>query len=78
MAQFDFIKKQSGDDPILLLDDIFDKLDDRRVELLMNILNTGDFGQIFITDTSYERFSILMKKQSIEHQIIQVDNGRII
>ena len=78
LAQYGYIYQNVREKPVLLLDDIFDKLDDRRVELLMNILNTGDFGQIFITDTSYERFSILMKKQSIEHQIIQVDNGGII
>ena len=53
MAQFEFLKKYTGTTPILLLDDIFDKLDEQRVVSIINVVsNSQDFGQIFITDTT--------------------------
>jgi DNA replication and repair protein RecF len=55
LAQFDFIKKRKEMKPILLLDDIFDKLDDKRVSKLMELVSQENFGQIFITDTHPER-----------------------
>lgn len=55
LAQFDFIKKQSKVVPILLLDDIFDKLDENRVSKLISLVNNDQFGQLFITDTHAER-----------------------
>ena len=51
LAQFEFIKKQSNVTPILLLDDIFDKLDENRVSQIIDLVNNEEFGQIFITDT---------------------------
>ena len=50
-AQFEFIKQQSNLIPILLLDDIFDKLDEHRVSQIIELVNNDEFGQIFITDT---------------------------
>ncbi|MDR1006176.1 MAG: DNA replication and repair protein RecF [Bacteroidales bacterium] len=56
LAQFDYIcRQQNGRKPILLLDDIFDKFDFRRVCQLLNLISCEDFGQIFITDTHLNR-----------------------
>ena len=55
LAQFDFLKSQNKNNPILLLDDIFDKLDKNRVKQIINLVSDDDFGQIFISDTDEER-----------------------
>ena len=55
LAQFDFMKSALGYKPMLLLDDVFDKLDDNRVEQLMTLVDQHHFGQIFITDTHPEK-----------------------
>lgn len=62
LAQFDFIKNQSNTNPILLLDDIFDKLDETRVEQLITLVDNENFGQLFITDTHLERTEAIIKK----------------
>lgn len=64
LAQFDFIKKQSKVNPLLLLDDIFDKLDDKRVEHIITLVDNQNFGQLFITDTHPERTEAVVKKIS--------------
>jgi len=63
-AYFDVLKFRLGITPILLLDDIFDKLDAGRLEQIVRILNKNEFGQIFITDTSFERIDSIMDKVS--------------
>ncbi len=56
LAQYDFLSKETGKKPLLLLDDIFDKLDDSRIKLLVGLLqNKNRFGQIFITDARKDR-----------------------
>jgi DNA replication and repair protein RecF len=55
LAQFEFIKEKSGELPILLFDDIFDKLDENRVQKIVTMVNDAVFGQIFISDTHAER-----------------------
>lgn len=55
LAQFDFLKKQTGGAPLLLLDDAFDKLDQKRVTQIISLVDQNDFGQIFLTDTHEER-----------------------
>lgn len=62
LAQFDFITKKSQVKPILLLDDIFDKLDDQRVGQLLHLVNDDSFGQLFITDTHDKRTEALIKE----------------
>ena len=62
LAQFDFIKQQSGTVPLLLLDDIFDKLDENRVSQIINLVNDENFGQLFISDTHPERTEEIIKK----------------
>lgn len=55
LAQFKFLTETTGKKPILLLDDIFEKIDRQRAQRLMNLVAADMFGQIFITDTHYER-----------------------
>ena len=62
LAQFDFIKQQSGVSPILLLDDIFDKLDENRVAQIIQLVDDDHFGQIFISDTHAERTENVVKQ----------------
>ena len=62
LAQFDFIKAQSKVNPILLMDDIFDKLDESRVEQIISLVKNEDFGQLFISDTHPERTENVIKK----------------
>ena len=60
-AQFNFIKKQAGTTPILLLDDIFDKLDETRVAHIIKLVDDDHFGQIFLSDTHAERTEDVVK-----------------
>ena len=62
LAQFDFIKKAGGTSPLLLLDDIFDKLDESRVTQIVSLVNDENFGQLFISDTHPERTGDIVKK----------------
>ena len=62
LAQFDFIKAENKVTPILLLDDIFDKLDEQRVAHIITLVNTTHFGQIFISDTHPERTEGIIKE----------------
>ncbi len=62
LAQFDFIKNHSKTNPILLLDDIFDKLDETRVAHLISLVDKENFGQLFISDTHAERTEEVIKK----------------
>lgn len=71
LAQFEFVKKQSGENPILLLDDIFDKLDEFRVQKIVSMVNNDDFGQIFISDTHLERTENIVKST---HQTYKIFN----
>jgi len=62
LAQFDFIKVQRNVNPILLMDDIFDKLDESRVEQIISLVKNEDFGQLFISDTHPDRTENVIKK----------------
>ncbi|SNR39122.1 DNA replication/repair protein RecF [Lutibacter flavus] len=72
LAQFDFIKSQAKVKPILLLDDIFDKLDDLRVEQLINLVNNDNFGQLFISDTHEERTEEVIKRTEQSYKIFKL------
>ena len=78
LAQFEFIKNQIGFKPILLLDDIFDKLDDNRVLKLISFVNKGVFGQVFITDTHTKRSEDILTKANIPYSIFKIQNGATI
>lgn len=62
LAQFDFIKAQSKVIPILLLDDIFDKLDEQRVAHIIELVDNENFGQLFISDTHADRTEAVIKE----------------
>ncbi len=72
LAQFDFIRSQSNIKPILLLDDIFDKLDDKRVSQLIGLVNSDDFGQLFISDTHKKRTEEVVKSTLQTYKIFQL------
>jgi len=72
LAQFDFIKEQSKVKPILLLDDIFDKLDDLRVQQIIELVNHDHFGQLFISDTHAERTEEVVKKTNQTYKIFKL------
>jgi DNA replication and repair protein RecF len=72
LAQFDFIKAHANVKPILLLDDIFDKLDDNRVAQIVNLVNSNDFGQLFISDTHKERTEEVVKQTNQPYKIFQL------
>lgn len=63
--------------PILLLDDIFDKLDANRVEKIVQLVASNEFGQIFITDTNSERLDKIIKRQAFDHKLFRVEEGSI-
>ncbi len=72
LAQFDFVKKQSGEKPILLFDDIFDKLDEFRVSKIIEMVNNDEFGQLFISDTHAERTENIVKTTHQSYKIFNL------
>ena len=72
LAQFDFIKAQSGVSPILLLDDIFDKLDENRVSQIIKLVDDKNFGQLFISDTHPERTENIIKQVHQSYDIFKL------
>ena len=78
LAQFDFLKRTgSRTTPLLLLDDIFDKLDAHRVEQIVNIVSGDSFGQIFITDTNRENLDKILERTQGCYKIFNVKGGNI-
>ena len=76
LAQFDFLKKTgSNSTPLLLLDDIFDKLDASRVEQIVKLVAGDSFGQIFITDTNRDHLDKILKKIEREYRVFSVEDG---
>jgi len=71
LAQFDFLEKQNTS-PILLLDDIFDKLDDNRVKQIVNLVNEDKFKQIFISDTNKKRTENAIKSVNKSYKIFEL------
>lgn len=72
LAQFEFVKKQSKQNPILLFDDIFDKLDETRVGKIIEMVNNDDFGQLFISDTHPERTETVIKSMHQSYKIFNL------
>ena len=78
LAQFDFLKRtNSKTTPLLLLDDIFDKLDAKRVEQIVSLVAGDEFGQIFITDTNRDHLDQILSSSSHDYKIFYVDNGHV-
>ena len=78
LAQFDFLKRtNSRTTPLLLLDDIFDKLDAGRVEQIVQLVSGSEFGQIFVTDTNRDHLDKILQHSSSDYKIFEVENGVI-
>ena len=77
LAQFDFLKKTRHTIPLLLLDDIFDKLDVTRVEQIVRLVSDDTFGQIFITDTDRNRLERILPHTGSDYKLFSVENGQI-
>ena len=75
LAQFDFLKRTGRTVPLLLLDDIFDKLDASRVEQIVKLVAGDSFGQIFITDTNREHLDRILHKVGSDYKIFRVEQG---
>ena len=78
LAQFDFLKRTaSKTTPLLLLDDIFDKLDSQRVERIVELVSGDSYGQIFITDTNREHLDRILQSGTTDYKLFYVENGEI-
>jgi DNA replication and repair protein RecF len=77
LAQFEIIYDDKGFKPILLMDDIFDKLDDHRIEKLTQMIEHHEFGQVFMTDARPERTNHFLEKLNIDRRIIAVESGKL-
>ena len=78
LAQFEFLKRaNSQTTPLLLLDDIFDKLDAQRVEQIIQLVASEEFGQIFITDTNRDHIDQILSKGDFDYKLYNVTNGVI-
>ena len=78
LAQFDFLRRTgSQTTPILLLDDIFDKLDASRVEQIVKLVSGDSFGQIFITDTNRDHLDSILHSIDQPHTLFIVEDGDI-
>ncbi len=77
LAQFEYMKQAKSVQPILLLDDIFDKLDHKRVSQIIDLVNTDAFGQVFITDTQPERIKQLFTNNTVDYKIFEIAKDTI-
>ena len=78
LAQFDFLRRTaSTTTPLLLLDDIFDKLDAQRVEQIISLVSGPQFGQIFITDTNREHLDRILKCGNFDYRLFAVKAGEV-
>jgi DNA replication and repair protein RecF len=78
LAQYDYLKTRTESKPLLLLDDIFEKLDEQRLNKLLEMIAHSSFGQIFITDTHLERLrTVFNEMPQVEVKYFMVENGRI-
>ena len=77
LAQYTFLYQQKGFKPLLLLDDIFDKLDELRVTKLMQMVSDHNFGQVFITDTSEQRIAGIMDGINVDYKLFKVAGGEV-
>ena len=78
LAQFEFLGRTiSQTTPLLLLDDIFDKLDASRVEQIVRLVSGNNFGQIFITDTNREHLDQILQNSHLDYKIFQVEDGEV-
>lgn len=78
LAQYDFLRRMDGKSaPLLLLDDIFDKLDAHRVQQIVKLVSGNNYGQIFITDTNREHLDKILRDGEFDYKLFSVANGEI-
>jgi DNA replication and repair protein RecF len=77
LAQYSYLQQQKGFKPLLLLDDIFDKLDERRITKLMQMVSQHEFGQVFITDTSAARVTQIFNQINVPLKLFTVSRGEV-
>lgn len=77
LAQYTIVAREKGEKPILLLDDLFDKLDAGRVEQLIRLVSEDSFGQILITDCNPTRLRTILDKAGGEYALFTVGNGAV-
>ncbi len=75
LAQYSYLQQQKGFKPLLLLDDIFDKLDEKRITKLMQLVSAHEFGQVFITDASARRVTETFGKINEDIKLFTVNQG---
>lgn len=79
LAQFDFLRRTSSNTtPLLLLDDIFDKLDAQRVEAIVQLVSGENYGQIFITDTNRDHLDKILHESDGDYKIFTVEDGNLL
>lgn len=76
LAQYGFLRRACGMSPLLLLDDIFDKLDAGRVGRIISTVGADTFGQIFITDTNRRHLDEIVAFMGADHRLWSVEHGR--
>lgn len=77
LAQYAVVAAEKGEKPILLLDDLFDKLDAGRVEQLIRLVSGASFGQIFITDCNPARLRVILERTGGDYRVFTVENGEV-
>jgi DNA replication and repair protein RecF len=77
LAQYEWLKRHLQQNPVLLLDDIFDKLDNTRVGKLMQMVSAHHFGQVMVTDTDEERVRRIFNSIDEPFRLFRVDSGQI-
>jgi len=75
LAQFEVLHQNKGEKPLLLLDDIFDKLDDKRIAKLMELMASGTFGQVWMTDARPERSRKLLQAVEASKRFFFIRQG---
>ena len=78
LAQYEWLKKHLNVHPVLLLDDIFDKLDQTRVAKLLALVSNHYFGQVIVTDTDEDRIRAIFQTGEFESKLFSVDQGIVV
>ena len=77
LAHYKYLLLKKGYKPLLLLDDIFDKLDEARIKKLLAMVSEDAFGQIFITDTEKNRVQRIFEEIGVDARIFSIDKGTV-
>lgn len=78
LAQYEFLNAKSGIKPLLLLDDIFEKLDNNRLAIILTMIAEANFGQIFISDTDKKRLEEMFKNLQAEIKYFEINKGSVL